>query len=100
MANLKLSEIRQAKTQLMLRQAYRDLSAGKGAASRDHISRAATYREICSRQHISRFCELYRSFEKTLSVTMRQTHAAGERSRSKTRNLPGKRDEGVAEALI
>ena len=27
----------------------------------------------------SRFCELYRSFEKTLSVTMRQTHAAGER---------------------
>jgi IstB-like ATP binding protein len=26
----------------------------------------------------SRFCELYRSFEKTLSVTMRQTHAAGE----------------------
>jgi hypothetical protein len=26
-----------------------------------------------------RFCELYRSFEKTLSVTMRQTHAAGER---------------------
>jgi transposase len=27
----------------------------------------------------SRFCELYRSFEKTLSVTMRQTHAADER---------------------
>ena len=27
----------------------------------------------------SRFCELYRTFEKTLSVTMRQTHAAGER---------------------
>jgi transposase len=27
----------------------------------------------------SRFCELYRPFEKTLSVTMRQTHAAGER---------------------
>src|ERR1700689_3404861 len=27
----------------------------------------------------SRFCALYRSFEKTLSVTMRQTHAAGER---------------------
>ena len=27
----------------------------------------------------SRFCELYRAFEKTLSVTMRQTHAAGER---------------------
>ena len=27
----------------------------------------------------SRFCELYRSFEKTLSVIMRQTHAAGER---------------------
>src|ERR1700730_7939989 len=27
----------------------------------------------------SRFCELYRSFEKRLSVTMRQTHAAGER---------------------
>jgi transposase len=27
----------------------------------------------------SRYCELYRSFEKTLSVTMRQTHAAGER---------------------
>ena len=27
----------------------------------------------------SRFCELYRSFETTLSVTMRQTHAAGER---------------------
>ena len=27
----------------------------------------------------SRFCELYRSFEKTVSVTMRQTHAAGER---------------------
>ena len=27
----------------------------------------------------SRFCELYRCFEKTLSVTMRQTHAAGER---------------------
>ncbi len=27
----------------------------------------------------SRFCELYRSFEKTLSVTMRQTHLAGER---------------------
>src|ERR1700733_13390286 len=27
----------------------------------------------------SRFCELYRSFEKTLSVRMRQTHAAGER---------------------
>ena len=24
----------------------------------------------------SRFCELYRAFEKTLSVTMRQTHAA------------------------
>lgn len=27
----------------------------------------------------SRFCELYRIFEKTLSVTMRQTHVAGER---------------------
>jgi len=27
----------------------------------------------------SRFRELYRSFEKTVSVTMRQTHAAGER---------------------
>src|SRR5271166_2302932 len=27
----------------------------------------------------SRFCKLYRAFEKTLSVTMRQTHAAGER---------------------
>ena len=27
----------------------------------------------------SRFCELYQFFEKTLSVTMRQTHAAGER---------------------
>lgn len=27
----------------------------------------------------SRFCELYRAFDKTLSVTMRQTHAAGER---------------------
>src|SRR6201985_2036696 len=27
----------------------------------------------------SRFCELYRAFERTLSVTMRQTHAAGER---------------------
>ena len=27
----------------------------------------------------SRFCELYRAFETTLSVTMRQTHAAGER---------------------
>src|ERR1700689_1259583 len=27
----------------------------------------------------SRFCELHRSFKKTLSVTMRQTHAAGER---------------------
>lgn len=27
----------------------------------------------------SRFCELYRAFEKALPVTMRQTHAAGER---------------------
>src|SRR6201987_3977624 len=27
----------------------------------------------------SRFCELYRAFERTLSVTMRQTHAAGGR---------------------
>ena len=27
----------------------------------------------------SRFCELYRGFEKTLSPTMRQSHAAGER---------------------
>jgi transposase len=27
----------------------------------------------------SRFCELYRAFARTLSVTMRQTHAAGER---------------------
>jgi transposase len=27
----------------------------------------------------SRFCELFRSFEKTLSPTMRQSHAAGER---------------------
>jgi transposase len=27
----------------------------------------------------SRFCELNRAFEKTLSPTMRQTHAAGER---------------------
>ena len=27
----------------------------------------------------SRYCELYRTFEKTLSVTMRQTYAAGER---------------------
>lgn len=27
----------------------------------------------------SRFCELYRAFESKLSVTMRQTHAAGER---------------------
>ncbi|MBU6408656.1 MAG: IS21 family transposase [Alphaproteobacteria bacterium] len=27
----------------------------------------------------SRYCELYRAFEKTLSVTMRQTHVAGER---------------------
>lgn len=27
----------------------------------------------------SRFCELYRAFEKTLPVTMRQVHAAGER---------------------
>jgi transposase len=31
------------------------------------------------RYSYSRFCELYRSFEKTLSVTMRQTHAAGKR---------------------
>src|SRR5579863_145957 len=31
------------------------------------------------RYSYSRFCELYRSFEKTLSATMRQTHAAGER---------------------
>ena len=37
----------------------------------------------------SRFCELYRSFEKTLSVTMRQTHAAGERlSKMEGRVLP------------
>ncbi len=27
----------------------------------------------------SRFCKLYRAFEKTLPVTIRQTHAAGER---------------------
>jgi hypothetical protein len=32
-------------------------------------------REICDREHISRFCELYRGWQGKLSVTMRQTHA-------------------------
>ena len=34
----------------------------------------------------SRFCELYRAFARTLSVTMRQTHAAGERLRGVAKN--------------
>ena len=36
-------------------------------------------REICSRSHISRFCDLYREFERRLSPMMRQHHVAGDK---------------------
>jgi len=44
-----------------------------------NIILAATYRLICCALHISRFCELYRSFERKLSPTMRQSHPAGDK---------------------
>lgn len=33
----------------------------------------------CYAEHISRFCELFRSFEQRLSPMMRQEHAAGDK---------------------
>jgi transposase len=41
---------------------------------------ATTYRLICERQHISRFCELYRLWLKKLDLVLRQTHRAGEKT--------------------
>jgi len=47
--------------------------------SNRNINLAATYRLICDRQHISRFCQLFREFERRLSPTMRQQHVAGQK---------------------
>ena len=46
----------------------------------------------------SRFCELYRSFEKTVSVTMRQTHAAGERRSTSARTTITRRNRVPSES--
>jgi transposase len=40
---------------------------------------AATYHEICDRQHISWFCDLYREWVGRLKPTLRQVHTAGQR---------------------
>src|SRR3989441_1203836 len=39
----------------------------------------ATYRLICWRQHISRFCELYHRWSRNQDVVLRQEHRAGEK---------------------
>jgi transposase len=44
-----------------------------------NIILAATYRLICDRQHISRFCDLYRRWLKKLDLVLRQEHRAGEK---------------------
>jgi transposase len=44
-----------------------------------NIILAATYRCICWRSHISRFCDLYRAWVGRLKPTLRQVHTAGER---------------------
>src|ERR1039458_7953898 len=45
-----------------------------------NIILAATYRLICHGQHISRFCQLFREFERRLSPTMRQQHVGGHKA--------------------
>jgi len=47
---------------------------------RRNIISAATYRLICCAQHISRFCDLLRGFERPLSPVMRQHHVAREKA--------------------
>jgi hypothetical protein len=44
-----------------------------------NIILAATYREICHGQHISRFCDLYKGWVGRLKPTLRQIHVAGEK---------------------
>jgi hypothetical protein len=61
------------------------IEPGKSAVSlalsnNRNIILAATYRLICWSQHISRFCQLFRAFERRLSPTMRQTHVAGDKA--------------------
>jgi transposase len=54
-----------------------------GALKRKHVTLSIVWEEYIARQpdgyRYSRFCELYRGWQGRLSVTMRQSHAAGEK---------------------
>jgi transposase len=60
----------------------RDCTAGRGCLV-DGAADAAAWDEYIEEQpegyRYSRFCELYRGWEQQLSVTMRQTHASGDK---------------------
>src|SRR5262249_3687725 len=53
------------------------------ALKRKHVTLSIVWEEYIAREpdgyRYSRFCELYRGWEGRLSVTMRQSHAAGEK---------------------
>jgi transposase len=65
------------------RQAEPDWAAIHRELKRKHVTLSILWDEYIERQpdgyRYSRFCELYRGWEKRLSVTMRQTHAGGDR---------------------
>jgi transposase len=54
-----------------------------GALKRKHVTLSIVWEEYMAREpdgyRYSRFCELYRGWQGRLSVTMRQSHAAGEK---------------------
>jgi transposase len=59
------------------------LAGGSSRAERKHVTLQIVSDEYIAAQpggySYSRFCELYRGFEKKLSPTMRRTHGAAER---------------------
>jgi transposase len=54
--------------------------ASKGDCLPRNIILATTYRLICDRQHISRFCELYQRWNRNRAVVLRHDHKAGEKT--------------------
>jgi transposase len=65
------------------RQAEPDWADLHRQMKRKHVTLSILWDEYIERHpdgyRYSRFCDLYRGFERTLSVTMRQTHAAGDK---------------------
>jgi hypothetical protein len=65
------------------RQAEPDWAELHHQMKRKHVTLSILWDEYIERHpdgyRYSRFCDLYRGFERTLSVTMRQTHAAGDK---------------------